>query len=105
MARWLFLLGGMLVWAIHFSGAYGIASLGAVAGDAESPAARIAIGLLTLSCLAVDGLLIAMAVRAWVPAMPPGEGELVLFWRSLGGTGAAMSIAAVAWQGLPALLS
>jgi len=104
MARWAFLLGGLLVWTAHFVGVYAVASVGDVMGEADSAGVRLVIGGLTAACLAVDALVLAAAVRRWSPVMPPGDQDVVGFWRAVGGAGALLSAAAVLWQALPALL-
>ncbi len=105
MMRWIFLLGGLLVWGLHFGAVYGLASIGAVAGDAEGPWVRLGIAAVTLLGLVADAACLSVALVGWRPAMPPGEADVVSLWRTVGGVGAAVSFAAVMWQGLPALLS
>lgn len=105
MARWLFLLGGLLVWGAHFGAVYGVASIAAVAGEADGLWSRLGIGLATIACLGADALLMVWAWRRWEPVMPPGDREVIRLWRTVGGVGAGLSAAAVFWQGLPALLA
>lgn len=95
MARWLLLLGGLLVWAAHFFSLYAIASI--------FPGDQIA------RWLAIIATVLALA------------GNSAIAWRCLGGgiahakgfekwvmqlalAGALLSFIAVFWQGLPALI-
>lgn len=104
MRAWFFLTGGWLVWTVHFAGAYLIASLFAVAGDAAAPGARWAVGALSVACLVADGALLRMALRPPPFLRRHPDAELAGLLRSVGGLGAALSAAAVVWQGLPALV-
>lgn len=95
MRAWLFLLGGMIVWAAQFFTLYAIAS---VLGS--SGAARVLTGVATLAALAADVVLLraALAERREVDAARR--------WRaSFAALLAALSLVAVTWQGLPALLA
>lgn len=88
MRTWLLLLGGLIVWAVHFFGLYAAGEIGG-----HAPAARIAIGLLTLACLAADAGLVLIALR-----LPSGDG-FARWRRSVAPLGAGLSIVAVCWQG------
>lgn len=96
MRAWLFMLGGLVVWAVHFFSIYIVASI-----FLTSPIARILTGIVTLACLAADALLLSFALRG-------GEGKaddgLSHWMRKLAVWGAGLSLIAVVWQGLPALL-
>lgn len=87
------MLGGLLVWAAHFFALYVLASV-----FESSMIARVGTGIATLAAVAANvGLLIA-ARRAEAPDA---------FWRwmiSLGMLGVGLSLVAVLWQGLPALI-
>src|SRR3546814_15926845 len=58
MRAWAFLLGGMIVWTVHFFMLYIIASI-----FLTSTLSRTLTLLVTLLCLAADGLLLARAAR------------------------------------------
>ena len=93
MRSWLILLGGLIVWAVHFFAAY---ALGEILG--ETLVARVALGVLTLACFAADIVLIV--------ATGEGDGSEFDRWRrALARTGALISAVAVLWQGLPGLLA
>jgi hypothetical protein len=100
MRRWLFMLGGLMVWAAHFSGVYGLASVAAVAGDADGPTARLLIGGFTALCLLTDVVIALIARRALARA----HEDLDRFAGGVAVAGAGLSIIAVVWQGLPALI-
>lgn len=100
MRSWLFLLGGLIVWAVHFLGVYGLASLGAVIGDAGDPWALASVVGLTLACAAVDGVLAAVALRRLRARMDP----LDRFIAGGAAFAAGLSLLAVLWQGLPVLV-
>ena len=102
MWPWLYLLGGPLIWAAHFAGAYAIASLADVTSRADAPWALATVGCLTLVCAGLDVALFAWTLRR--PAPVPTDAALAGFWRSTAGLGALVSLIAVLWQGLPILL-
>lgn len=98
MRRWLFMLGGLLVWAAHFAGVYAIASVADVVAHASAPAARALIGAFTLVCvLAAAGIAVVAARRRTGDAQER-------FSASLAALGGALAAVAILWQGLPALV-
>lgn len=102
MRPWLFMFGGMGVWAIHFAGIYAIASVFDVIATANAPSSRLATGALTLVCLAANAaLFVATSFRRG-----KDTGDSVLRWMlTVGALMAAISFVSVAWQGLPALIA
>ena len=100
MRTWLFMLAGLIVWAVHFMGVYAIASVADVVGQADAPPALWLISVLTLICATADALILAAAMRQGRRATD-GLERLIC---SLAGLAAAISIVAVLWQGLPALI-
>ena len=100
MRAWGFMLGGLIIWAVHLLGVYGVASLADVVARADAPASRLGVGALTLACGAGD---IVLLVTAWRRARV-AAGDLAPFAASLAGLGAGLSLIAVIWQGLPAIL-
>lgn len=101
--RWLFLLGGPLVWTIHLFGVYSLASLAEVADWFESE--RFSIAILTVVAAAANGALLFISTRThpigFLDGLRPSEER---FWRTAAGSGAFVSLVAVLWQGLPAVL-
>jgi hypothetical protein len=93
---WAFMLGGLIVWTVHFFSIYIIASI-----LLTSNLARILTLLVTFGCLTIDGVLLARALRHLRSANMDEFGR----WNvSLAALAAAISMVAVAWQGLPAVL-
>jgi hypothetical protein len=90
---WALLLGGLIVWTVHFFALYAVASV-----FLTTPLARALTGVITLACLGAVAFLIvrvrkfgtASAMDRWVHAV------------SLVGLG--LSGVSILWQGLPALL-
>lgn len=99
MKRWGYILGGLIVWTVHFLGVYVIASVGDVAADADHPLSRVAVGVLTVVCLIAAGVLTVVAARRW----RRGGGELG-FENAVAATGGAISAISILWQGLPAVV-
>ena len=96
MRAWAFMLGGMIVWAVHFFALYIVASV-----FLTTPLARVLTLLVTLACLAADGALLWLALKARrETADSPARWAI-----TLAALLAALSIVAVFWQGLPALLA
>lgn len=97
MRAWGLLLGGLIVWAAHFFLLYGIASI--------FPGREIAHWLTivaTIPAVASDAALLRLAMRRRHPGPPD---ELRSWVADVGAAGAALSLVAVVWQSLPALLA
>lgn len=93
MRSWLLLLGGLLVWAVHFFALYAVGSI-----FLTTDLARGLTIALTLICLLVIGL---FGRRAWLTRAPDAESDwirVVALW------GVAIGGIAILWQGLVALL-
>jgi len=101
MGRWLFMLGGLLVWMTHFLGVYAIASTAEVATEASAPAARLAVGAFTAVCaLAAAGFGFAGLRR-----LRRASGEpLERFSATVAALGGGIGAVGIVWQGLPALV-
>lgn len=97
MRAWTLLLAGLIVWTAHFFTLYAIASI-----FLTTPPARLLAGAATVVCLAVDALLLISVLRALRGA---GLDAFERWMRVLAGMGASISLVAVLWQGLPALLA
>lgn len=92
MKSWLILTGGLIVWAIHFFGLYGIGEF--LAAAAPGTPVLVAAAVLTLACIAANGWLIFYCRRL-------RETDAFSAWRRSIGTGAAaFSMAGVIWQAL-----
>lgn len=94
MRGWTFLLGGLIVWTVHFFGSYIIASV-----FLTTPLARALALLLTAGCLIVVGLILARTVRSGAPT------EMDAWMRSVAICGLGLSAVAILWQGFPAILA
>ena len=96
MRSWAFLLGGLLVWTAHFFLLYAFASI----FPGSSTANHLTL-LVTVPALAINGWIL------WVAASRLSRRAEDTFdrWTSeLGAAGAALSLVAVAWQALPAVM-
>lgn len=101
MRSWLLMLGGLLVWAVHFGGSYGIASVFDVISEADAPLARLLAGALTIASLTANAALFVYIARARKRRKDDEVGDWIL---SVGALNAAVSLLAVLWQGLPAIV-
>ena len=88
----MFMLGGLIVWAAHFFTLYAVASI----FPGERKPVLLAL-FATLAALAADGLLLRLAVKRQRQARDRFD-----HWTfRLAAGSAAISLLAVAWQGLP----
>ena len=93
MRAWAILLGGLTVWTAHFFALYAIGSV--LPGQCE---ARWWVLAATVPALAANGLILWRTVG-------PGGGDSLDGWIArVGAGGAALSLLAVIWQALPALM-
>ncbi len=96
MRLWLIMLGGLLVWAVHFFALYAVGSI-AISGAL----ARIGWASLTAACIAADLVVLVLVIRRSRASKPASFAA----WAAGTGTVAALlSIIAVLWQGLPAIV-
>ncbi|ONF95689.1 hypothetical protein [Sphingomonas jeddahensis] len=93
MRAWAYMLGGLIVWTVHFFAIYIAASV-----FPGLPLGHVLTLLITLACLAADAWLI---VRLRVPS---GGDDFREWMRKLALVGAGISAISVLWQGLPALI-
>jgi len=103
MGRWASMLGGLLVWTVHFVGVYVLASIGDVASRADDPAWRLAIVAFSGLCLAAAA---ALLVRAFRDLRDPraGTDATARLLPELSALGAGLALIAIAWQTLPAVI-
>lgn len=108
--RMLFALGGLILWAGHFTAVYGFTSLACARGFAAITVAgldlvAVTIVLLTVLALAAAALVLRAAVRPAAPALlrdtAPANARLL---RHLAAGGVALGSIAILWQAAPALL-
>lgn len=96
MRSWAILLGGMLVWTVHFFALYGIGSI-----FLSTTLARVLVAVVTLLCLAAAAWLLRGALRA-----SRGEADEFTAWKHrIAALIAGIALVAILWQGFPALLA
>jgi hypothetical protein len=95
MVRWLKLLGGLLIWALHFIGLYTISSIADLWFYADHAVARIVGLAFTILCLAALALMFAVIVRR------KGEGTTPVWERQVALTAILVSAISIVWQALP----
>jgi len=101
VARWAFLLGGMIVWAVHFLGLYALASLADTVARADAAGWRMAMLAFSGLCAAAEAALFLWAMRRLVGGRDrPGAG----FVEQLAAFGAGLGFIAVVWQALPTVI-
>lgn len=96
MMRWLWMTGGLVVWAIQFSALYGLSSLADVAATADDLRWRLAGLGLTLFGVVACSLLLWMALRR--------RRASGLFADDIAALSAGLGLVAVAWQGFPTVI-
>ena len=96
MRKWLLLLGGLLIWAAHFFLLYGFASV-----FPATDLARLLTVFATFVALAANG---AIIYRTFAYKNADGQNELEVWVRAVAFGGALLSLIAVLWQVLPALI-
>lgn len=101
MGRWAFMLGGLIVWAVHFVGVYGIVSIGDVVDRADAPAWRLAALAFTGACLAALAAHLIAAIRR-MRTRDQGAASL-RFMTEVAILGSALAAVAVLWQAIPAV--
>jgi hypothetical protein len=93
MPAWRIMLGGLLVWAAHFFALYVLASV-----FGSSIAARVGTAAATLVAVAANVFILRVVWRS-------ADGDAFGRWTaSLGALGAGLSLVAVLWQAMPALV-
>jgi hypothetical protein len=95
MGRWLFLLGGPLIWAAHFGAIYLLTSAAYLGGRTPDVATFIAVVGLSALAIAAAGVLALRAAR-------PREDE-PSFWRAIALAGSILAIIVIIWQTLPVI--
>lgn len=97
MRAWALLLGGLIVWSIHFFSLYVIASI-----FLTSILSRVLTLLVTAACLTANGGAFWWALR---DSRGDGGDEFWRWTRAIAALIAAISFLAVLWQGLPAIFA
>jgi hypothetical protein len=99
MRAWAWILGGLIVWTIHFFGVYTLASLADVVATADALGWRLASLAFSGLCVLAALVLLAMALRRLKAAPETGPA----FRDQLAAMGAGTAAIAIVWQALPNL--
>lgn len=97
------MLGGLIVWTVHFVGVYALASAAEVAGRADDPPWRVGIVVFSGLCLAAAAGVLVWAVREM--RRPGREEATAKLIPELSALGAGLALIAIAWQTLPAIVA
>lgn len=97
MKTWAWMLGGLIVWAMHFLGVYLISSLADVVTTADDPRWRMAGLAFSGVCGLITAALLWAAARRLRRRTP-------LFPDQMAALGAGVSLIAIVWQALPTLI-
>lgn len=100
MGRWLWMLGGLIVWTIHFMGVYAIASLADVVSRADDLTWRMIALAFSGACLLFALGLTVATIRPVRRAPDPSVG----FESQLAVLGGALASVAIVWQALPTVV-
>ncbi|MDQ8028286.1 MAG: hypothetical protein REJ23_06140 [Brevundimonas sp.] len=98
MKTWVWMLGGLIVWAVHFAGIYAIASVADVVARADALSWRMAALAFSGVCALVCAGLLALAARRIRTGPPPGT-----FADQMATLGAVLALISIFWQALPTL--
>ena len=100
MRRWAWMLGGLIVWTIHFMGVYAIASLADVVSRADDAAWRMAGLGFSAACLLAALALAGLAARR---LRRTGESP-IRFGDQLALMSGGVAVVAIVWQALPTVI-
>jgi hypothetical protein len=99
MQRWWYMLGGLLIWAVHFVGVYAIASIGDVVAQADHPRWRM-IGL------GFSGVCVMVGLGLFIQALRRGraDDDVSALANVLAVSGAGIAVVAMIFQSLPTVV-
>ena len=100
MRRWAWMLGGLIVWTIHFMGVYAIASLADVVSRADDTAWRMAGLGFSAACWLTALILTGLAARRLRRRTDPSA----CFGDQLALLGGGVAAVAIVWQALPTVI-
>lgn len=100
MRAWVWMTGGLILWAVHFLGMYGLSSLADVVARADDPGWRMIGQVFSGLCLLVSAALLVVAIRR----LRRAKDAAGRFRDQLAALGAAIALVAIPWQALPTLL-
>ena len=110
ISKMLFMIGGLLVWAAHFTVVYGFTTVACVKGLAVADVLGVGIipfviGAATLLAWATTGAILISATSGPIPPHSARYGETTEhFLQYTAATIAALSLVAIAWNAIPVLL-
>ena len=110
IGKMLFMIGGLLVWAIHFTIIYGFTTVActknfAITNMLGLGIVPLAIGAVTLAAFATTGAVLMAAMSGPIPPRSVRYGDTTEhFMRYTTVAIAALSLVAIAWNAIPALL-
>lgn len=100
MGRWAWMLGGLIVWAVHFMGVYAIASLADVVSRADDFAWRMTgLAFSGVCLLAALAIVVVAGLRSREAPEAP-----VRFGDQLALLGGGLAVVTILWQAMPTLI-
>ena len=100
MRRWAWMLGGLIVWTVHFMGVYAIASAADVVSRADDPLWRMGGLAFSAVCLLAGLVLTGWAARR----LRRREDPSAAFGDQLALLGGGVAAIAIVWQALPTVI-
>ncbi|RZJ39345.1 MAG: hypothetical protein EON86_14435 [Brevundimonas sp.] len=94
MRTWAWMLGGLIVWSVHFIGVYMISSVADVVATADAPGWRMAALAFSGLCALITGGILVVVFRRKRLGFPDQMAAL----------GATIGLIAICWQALPTLI-
>lgn len=110
IGKMLFMTGGLLVWAVHFTIIYGFTTVActkdfAITNILGFGIVPLAIGAATLVALATTGAVLIAAISGPIPPRSARYGEITEhFMQYTTVVIAALSLIAITWNALPAII-
>lgn len=99
MRTWAWMLGGLIVWAVHFIGVYLISSVADVVATADDPVWRFGGLAFSVVCLLAAAAVLWFGVRRLCLGEERGR-----FADQLAALGAGIALLAIFWQSLPTVI-
>ncbi len=100
MRAWAWMMGGLLVWTVHFLGVYSLASLADVVSTADALVWRgVTLGF-SLVCVLATATLLWLAIRRLRTPLD----DMARFQHLLATLAAGVSLLAISWQTLPVFI-
>lgn len=97
MKTWLWMTGGLIVWAVHFVGVYLISSTADVVATADDTRWRMAGLAFSGLCALITAGLFGTAARRLASPSPRFPDQMAAF-------GSGIAVIAIIWQALPTLI-